>query len=356
MALHKRAMPYLARLLRWSMRRTYLVLGHLFCWSLFLISDTLRQQASGSWGHHQDQLWLISAAYLLITLTAFYGGYGLIYRFVVYRWPWPGGLGLLNVGTTLCLIVAARYAVEFGFLKPVLAYDNYAVNTHFTWSWFARNAALYYWNWIVYGVLYGFAENYVQQQLRAREQMRAEVSLLRAQVNPHFLFNVLNDFYALSLTRPTALPDSLLKLADLLRYMLYSSQSSAVPLAEEIAYVRSYIDLEQLGHQGQARVHAVFSGAFERWQIAPMLLIPFVENAFKHGDPSQQAIAIELRVDARQLAFRCANAKQAGTKDKTGGLGLANLRRRLELEYAGRHTLRIVDSPAQFTIYLTLTP
>ncbi|RYF73467.1 MAG: hypothetical protein EOO39_10375 [Cytophagaceae bacterium] len=337
------------------MKRTYLVLGHLFFWSLFLISDTLRQQASGSWGRHQNQLWLISAAYLLVTLTAFYGGYGLIYRFIIRRWPWPGWLGLVNVLTTLLLIVATRYIVEFGFLKPLIQYDNYEVNTHFTWSWFAQNAALYYWNWVVYGVLYGFAQHYVRQQQRAREQMKAEVSLLRAQVNPHFLFNVLNDFYALSLTRPTTLPDSLLKLADLLRYMLYSSQSSAVPLTEEIAYLRSYIDLEQLGQSGQARVQTAFSGPFESWQIAPMLLIPFVENAFKHGGQAPQAILMGLTAGQTRLRFTCRNAKQGGTKDKTGGLGLANLRRRLELEYPGRHHLRIADTETEFTVQLTLT-
>jgi hypothetical protein len=338
------------------MKRQYLILIHLLFWSLLLLSDAMQHY---EYSHYQPTIartLLITSTYMLINVTAFYGGYALIYRFLIRPWPWPGWLAIINIPTTLFLIVIMRYVVEFGILKPMFQYDNYSVNPNFTWAWFVKNAVLFYWNWALYGVLYGFAENYVQQQQRAREQMKAEVSLLRAQVNPHFLFNVLNDFYALSLTQPGRMPDALLKLADLLRYMLYSSQSVAVPLTEEVAYVKSYIDLEQLGQSVRDNVQTSFTGAFDNRQIAPMLLIPFVENAFKHGALHQnQAITIDLTADDRQLIFRCCNAKQAGQKDKTGGIGLANIRRRLALEYPDRHSLRINDTDTLFDIDLHIT-
>jgi hypothetical protein len=338
------------------MKRHYLILIHVLFWSLLLFNDAIQHHEYSAFNPTAGRALLVSTMYLLVTMTAFYGGYALIYRFIIRAWPWPGWLGIGNILTTLVLIVTMRYVVEFGILKPLFHYDNYAVNPHFTWAWFVKNAVLFYWNWSLYGVLYGFAENYVQQQQRAREQMKAEVSLLRAQVNPHFLFNVLNDFYALSLTQPGRMPDALLKLADLLRYMLYSSQAATVPLTEEIAYVKSYIDLEQLGQNGLANVQTSFTGSFDDKQIAPMLLIPFVENAFKHGALYQhQAIVIQLTADDRQLAFQCRNAKQAGEKDKTGGIGLANLRRRLDLEYPSRYSLHINDTDTLFDIDLHLT-
>ncbi|WP_052731256.1 sensor histidine kinase [Spirosoma radiotolerans] len=335
------------------MKRPYLLLYHFLFWTLWLLSEVAQHQARHSFERSAGQTLLISSAYLLITLTAFYGGYGLVYRsFIRYGW-----VGLGHVLTTLSLIVGMRYLVEFGFLKPLLNYDNYAVNAHFSWGWFVKNACLYYWNWVIYGTLFGFAQQYVRQQQRDREQMKAEVALLRAQVNPHFLFNALNDMYALTLTCPEQAPDALLKLSDLLRYVLYRSQSAAVPLTDEIAYVKSYIDLEQISQRGQAQVHAHIDGQISDQQIAPMLLIPFVENAFKHGSlfDARQPITITCQVEANQLLFRCCNAKRMGNKDATGGIGLANLRRRLELEYPGRHQLQILDSSASFAIHLTVT-
>lgn len=335
------------------MKRPSLILLHLLFWTLWLLGELVQHQARHTFERSAGQTLLISGVYLLVTLTAFYGGYGLVYRsFIRYGW-----VGIGHVLTTLGLIVGMRYGVEFGFLKPLLHYDNYAVNNHFSWGWFVKNACLYYWNWVVYGVLYGFAEQYVRQQQRGREHIQAELSLLRAQVNPHFLFNALNDMYALTLTRPEQAPDALLKLSDLLRYVLYQSQSAVVPLVDEIAYVQSYIDLEQISQQGQAQVRARVEGLINDQQIAPMLLIPFVENAFKHGSlfDADQPITITCRVKADQLWFRCCNAKQMGHKDDTGGIGLVNLRRRLELEYPGRHQLQILDSSAMFDIHLALT-
>lgn len=335
------------------MKRSHLILLHGLFWTLWLLSEFIQHQTRHTFERTAGQTLLIDSAYLLITLTAFYGGYGLVYRsFIRHGW-----IGIGHVLTTLGLIVGMRYGVEFGLLKPGLGFDNYSVNAHFSWGWFIKNACLYYWNWVVYGALYGFGQQYVRQQQRAREQASAELSLLRAQVNPHFLFNALNDMYALSLTHPEQAPDALLKLSDLLRYALYRSQTALVPLVDELAYVDSYIELEQISQRGQAQVQARVDGLITTQQIAPMLLIPFVENAFKHGVlfNADQPITITCRVDADQLWFHCCNAKRMGSKDSTGGIGLVNLRRRLALEYPGRHQLQIIDAPAMFDVQLAIT-
>ncbi len=294
--------------------------------------------------------------YVLIPIVAFYGAYLLIYKPLTKKI----GLAIVGMAATVGLVVLARFVIEFGVLKPFLNYDNYSRDDQFTWAWFAQNAILYYWNWVVYGVLYGFAERYFldQQQQRQREQelTRSEAAFLRSQLNPHFLFNALNDVYALALTRPAETPAALLQLADLLRYMLYSSQAPTVALADELDYLNGFLALEQMGKSGQTTVQNRLTGHVNGQRIAPMLLIPFVENALKHGDATHPTnpISIETEVADNQLLFRCQNAKQAGLKDKTGGIGLANLQRRLALEYPNRHTLTIQDLPDQFAVYLTL--
>lgn len=337
------------------MKRAYLIASHIGLWVFVLLSNFWPRYAESDqpgW-----RLLLIDAAYLLVFMTAFYGGYGLIYRFLVRPWPWPGVVSVLNILTTLALVVLVRYVTEFGFLKPVLTFDNYALNNQFTWDWFASNAVRYYWSWVVYGLLYGFVANYVQQQRKARELMQSELSLLRSQVNPHFLFNALNDIYALTLTQPNDASGAVMQLSELLRYMLYSSQSPAVPVADEVNYLKSYINLEQIGQGGRANIQTQFTGHLNGQRVAPMLLIPFVENAFKHGDlfRADQPVTVTLDVRAEQLAFHCRNAKRTGSKDRTGGIGLVNLRRRLELEYAGRHELTIQSSDTIFDITLFLT-
>jgi two-component system, LytTR family, sensor kinase len=337
------------------MKRVYIFAGHIGCWVLLILSNFLPRYAESN-----ESVWrllLIDTTYSLVIVTAFYSGYLFIYQFITRTWPWPAIIGVFHILTTLTLVVLVRYGIEFGFLKPVLHFDNYAVNRHFTWGWFIQNAARYYWSWVVYGILYGFARNYVQQQRKARELISAELSLLRSQVNPHFLFNALNDIYALTLSRPVEASNAIMQLSELLRYMLYSSQSPAVPVVDEINYLKSYIELEQIGQAGRVNIRTQFTGHINGQQVAPMLLIPFVENAFKHGNLflPDQPVTIMLDVQADRLIFHCWNSKRTGHKDGVGGIGLANICRRLDLEYAGRHKLTISENSTAFDINLSLT-
>lgn len=208
----------------------------------------------------------------------------------------------------------------------------------------------------MYGLLYGLAEFYFLQEQRQRELLRSEIAFLRSQINPHFLFNSINDIYALTLTRPVQAPNALLKLSDLLRYALYSSKAQLVPLADEINYLQSYIELENIGNNGKACVQTVFSGAQDHQYIAPMLLIPFVENAIKHGviQSTEYPIEVMLKAEAARIEFRCLNRKRAGNKDITGGISLANIRRRLELEYRNRYELSIKNTEQEFEVNLSL--
>lgn len=173
-------------------------------------------------------------------------------------------------------------------------------------------------------------------QLR-HQQVRTELQLLQQQINPHFLFNTLNNLYALCLLKSDAAPQLVLKLADLLRYVVYQGQQERVLLSGELDYLQHYFDLQQLRVSNKTTVTVEFPAETGSWQLPPLLLIMLVENAYKHGvETSADSSQIWLSASIRQqrLLFICRNTLPAQTANTTDtGMGLDNLRRRLQLLY-----------------------
>lgn len=192
------------------------------------------------------------------------------------------------------------------------------------------------------------------------EKLEAELKFLKSQINPHFLFNALNNIYTLTLLKSDQAPENLLKLSGMLRYMLYDCKAERVPLGKEIEYLRHFIDLHLLKDSRGLHVEADLDESRPRLAIAPMLLIPFVENAFKHSNVEDLVkgwIKISLTTGENYLRFRVQNSiPDAGfTKDLAGGIGLHNVRRQLELLYPGRYQLDIEPGPDVFSIDLKIT-
>ena len=182
---------------------------------------------------------------------------------------------------------------------------------------------------------------------KENENLKTELSFLRSQVSPHFLFNVLNNLVAMARLKSDKLEPSIIKLSGLMRYMLYESDDQKVPLSREIEYVTSYIDLQRMRFGGDLRINLDIDSTGDYHLIEPMLLIPFIENAFKHGTGMIQEpeIIIRLKMNADMLDFEVHNKygqETTETKDKTSGIGLSNVRRRLNLLYGKEYTLRIV--------------
>lgn len=209
-----------------------------------------------------------------------------------------------------------------------------------------------------------------QERLEVELKLReAELSLLRAQIQPHFLFNTLNNLYGLTLEQSRDAPNVVLQLSSLLDYVLYRSDREFVPLKEEVEFLRTYIDLERLRHD---RLEVEFSSESfsDDVVIAPLLLIPFVENSFKHGiRPSRGGawLRIQIAADNGEFSFLVENSKpaarssesippggSAGQADPPNGLGLENVRRRLDLLYPGRHTVSIRDAATTYIVRLNL--
>jgi two-component system, LytTR family, sensor kinase len=194
---------------------------------------------------------------------------------------------------------------------------------------------------------------------KENENLKTELFFLRSQVSPHFMFNVLNNMVALARKHSDQLEPSLIKLSSLMRYMLYEADEEKVPLEKEVEYLQSYIDLQQQRFGKNVTVNFVTELEDRPYDIEPMLLIPFVENAFKHGTGmiEQAQIEIELRAKNNILQFSVRNKYNPASeeiKDKTSGIGLTNVKRRLNLLYGGNHSLLITDKESWYIISLQL--
>ncbi|MEJ2596152.1 MAG: histidine kinase, partial [bacterium] len=171
-------------------------------------------------------------------------------------------------------------------------------------------------------------------------------ALLRTQLNPHFLFNTLNNIDSLILTNPNKASDAIIKLSDIMRFMLYDTSTDQVSLEKEINYLESYISLQQMRLKDPSFVRFNKEGSCMGKTIAPMLFIPFVENAFKHGQKNVKSPGIEISLKCLpdSITFDVVNhvdSENDFNKDSTQGIGLANTRRRLELLYPDRHEFTI---------------
>jgi sensor histidine kinase YesM len=200
-----------------------------------------------------------------------------------------------------------------------------------------------------------------QLQRLETEKSAAELSALKSQVNPHFLFNSLNNLYSLALDKDDRTPGIILRLSQTMRYLLYESNADFVPLEKEIEHLNNYVEMQRLRVGEKANISFVVQGEVGKRQIAPLLFLPLVENGFKHGikgDTEGAFIKIRLQVLDNQLVFKTENNK--GTVDDvekgqySGGVGLENLRRRLNLLYPGRHHLEITDGISTFTVVLKI--
>ncbi len=205
---------------------------------------------------------------------------------------------------------------------------------------------------------YWYQKEQHNQQL-TQETAVVELHVLKAQIHPHFLFNTLNNIYALTLTESDKAPDIVGKLSELLHYMLNECNAPHVPLQAEIAAMQQYIDLEKLRYDNRLRVTVDIAGDVLNKQISPLLLLPFVENAFKHG-PSQQIgaayIHVQCRVVDNDFIFTVTNSKNAtgSPASKFGGIGLKNGQKRLALLYPNQHSLLIRPEKDRYEVELTI--
>ncbi len=187
----------------------------------------------------------------------------------------------------------------------------------------------------------------------ARENHQVQLSALQSQVNPHFLFNSLNNIYALSSSDMEATRKYILRLSDALRYMIYETREEKVLLQDELDYLADYISLEKL--RMSQPVQVTFSYPEDTSElIAPLMLLPLVENCFKHVDKQHPMIHISVKLEDTQLTMTTSNSYRKGSAEVPGGLGMDNLRKRLDLIYPGLYSYDVHEEDDQYTALLTI--
>jgi sensor histidine kinase YesM len=210
-------------------------------------------------------------------------------------------------------------------------------------------------------VLRGFVTWYGELALKeelARRNFETELALIKSQLNPHFLFNTINNIDILIARNPRLASEYLNKLSDILRYTVYETRAERVPLAKELDYIEKYVELQKIRTANPGYVDFRVESAPGNINVAPMLLVPFIENAFKHAEGRKSANSIRIRVSAEGnvLHFECENtySGRPGTGQDFGGLGNELIRRRLALTYPERHSLEVSDDGETYRVRLTL--
>ena len=189
-----------------------------------------------------------------------------------------------------------------------------------------------------------------------RENLEQQLEYLRYQINPHFFMNTLNNIHALVDIDPEKAKETIVELSKMMRFVLYEGNKQGVPLSRELDFIRHYVTLMQLRYTDRVRINVNLPHEVPDRQIPPLILITFIENAFKHGVSYQRESFIEVKVcvEGDELKFSCRNSKSEKSNEKKGGVGLDNVRKRLNLLYGNRYVLHIHNDADVYTVELNI--
>ncbi len=292
----------------------------------------------------------------LLNIFVFYSIYYVIPHFLRFNRKWIIFPLVILLAAALS---AVRLPIEIAYWKYIVKLPASELQFQYDWIW----ATLKYVVIIsIYAMLIRFSIDWFESQKYKDELIKqrqaGEIALLRSQINPHFLFNTLNNIYSLVYNKSDEAPEAVMKLSSIMRYMLYDSNTDFVPVIKEIEYLNSFIELQQLRITQKDFVEIRVFGSMENRTIAPMLLIPFVENAFKHGEKSHEpGIIIHLNLEPEKLIFTVENyikRNHSAPIEESGGFGLHNIKRRLGLLYPDKHELKINLSDEKYKVELII--
>jgi len=332
--------------LQFSRYRTVLI--HLAVWSiLFILPHLFFDSRSVQPGFFPGSWFVITNLY---NVGLFYFNTLLLYPKLLNKRKW--WLYILSVAAVVIISYYLKLWLTQGFYPNVILDD-----------WAHRILFFPPIPFIVAGIIYRLVIDKIAHDKKQKEiiaeQLSIKLKFLRSQISPHFIFNVLTNLVSLARKQSAQLESALIMLSDLMRYMLYESDEKKVTIAKELEYLKSYISLQQLRFGDDVKIDVVIDlpGQILQANIEPMLLIPFVENAFKHGTGADDPfIAIHLSSNKNELTLDVKNkfVQYDTSKDDNSGIGLENVQSRLALLYEGNHRLRIKKEELVFHVHLTL--
>lgn len=336
----------------------YRLSWHILFWVVYWLSfGVFYGSATGEYRETFTELLISLPVKMLFTYTILYV---LIPKFLLLRrydlfFGWLG-LACVFFGLLQRAIYSIPFVYDLCFDSPEPIISPIAVGKSLISMYIVAALA------IMIKLMKRIYENEKAQQELAQRTLEAELKFLKSQIHPHFLFNTLNNLYALTLKNSKKAPEVVLKLSDLLDYMLYECNAHKIPISKEINLIENYLALEKLRYGD--RLEATFNYSVENpeQEIAPMLILPFVENSFKHGvslKTDTNWVAIDLKIKKEMMVLKVENSKPSETPQKTKdplheGIGLKNVQRRLKLVYEKEYDLQIFDEVDSFFIVLKL--
>jgi len=329
---------------------------HLVFWLLFIgirfirigYAPAVRLQFSG--------LNFFNSSYLAITALVFYINYFVLLPAFGKKKPVLRYLLPVLIGYVLFLVI--RYGFEELISPAVWGYKNYYGNPPI-WFYAYDNLYFAFPSVVLSTVIWILVHNVRLMEENAQmsvQRASAELKFLKAQVNPHFIFNTLNNIYSLVDKGSKDALAAIDALANMMRFTTYDAEKEYVQLIQELYYVEHLIALEQLRHEAPLRVRFTKQLYDEQLLIPPFILMPFVENALKHGitDQEQVPVCIDLRTNASQLILTVTNGISCRKKDTTGGVGRENIKRRLDFYYPGRYEMLFEVTAQQYQTCLKI--
>ncbi len=333
--------------------KLFSVAMHVFVWILLLVIPYVStDQLFNALDPSSDKTYLLSSLALsTVLIIIFYFNYFyLIPKFFLQKRYW-----LYFSFLFLAIIVVFLFAAGL-FFYPVLGSEivrRAEPATEKIFPVIAVNALLLWLLSIISSILWTL---YNRLELAEREKLSAQIASLKSQINPHFLFNTLNNIYATAIDTSPRAADMVDRLSEMMRYTMKDTQMDFVLLEDEIKYINNFIELQKLRLDRSVQLEYFIPKQTPFLQIAPMLLVPFIENAFKHGVNSEQrsAIRIEINIEKTELKLVVVNNIVRVQRDivERGGLGIANTRHRLNLLYPSKHLLVINENEKEFSVSL----
>ncbi|WP_192820373.1 sensor histidine kinase [Rufibacter sp. LB8] len=317
---------------------------HLGLWTLFGLLLALQlSQENGHWR-------TMTLGFLLTCLYVFYSHFILLTRYLGknQKKAYFGKLAVIMVTGPIPFLI-------FHYRK-LDTWDPFI--EHYSITFFTSVPAFLFLSWLA-RVTENLVINTIKKEQLEKQAVEAELHYLKSQINPHFLFNTLNNIHTLVYKQAPAAPEAVMRLASLMRYMIYESNSTVVPLSREMTYLQDYIGLQQLRYKNSPVVDLQTLGDLESCQIAPLLFIHLLENAYKHSparlEPGAIKVSIVREVDSLRFTIQNPITKNPGNRlEEPGGIGLPNVRKRLALLYPDQHRLEVSSAGEVFTITLQI--
>lgn len=333
------------------------IIIHSIYWLVFLFSYLVKLKPENEFIFSLDEITYFELTYLFITISTFYLNYLFILKnFFDIKMTVKFLVGLILI---FAYFIIVRYIIEEIISPHVIGTGNYFEGTHFTYyifdnlHWASKPIITSTIIWLVINFIRTL-QNEVQLN---EEKKKAEIQFLKSQINPHFIFNTLNNIYSMVFTKSEQALPAIEKLSEIMRFTTYETQKEKIPIESELKYIESYIELEKIRNTKTIYIKLDLVEVKDKNQIIPpYLLLPFIENCIKHGvlDDVKNPVLFSIKSNSKKLIIETENHINKKLKDVHSGIGIANLKKRLKYYYPNKHIFKVTNNGIIFKSYLEI--